>query len=491
MGITLADYTTVQDLNFTGFDAAILLFSQKQQMKVLRNKINNSRVGVRGSGVSFIDISNNEMRNIYGEAITFWPATNANITNNLIENVGIYPAVKGSYNAIRFGSDKPEASIKNVIANNVIRNVGYSGIMFRVGSGKPGEESIIEKNVIERALAILADGGAIYLQDCNGNIIRSNLILNTYGNKDSWREGLGFQENTAFAFGIVLFLDNNNGNQLLNNTIINADDGIHSGIPIKNTVIKGNTLYNNRLYQLSMAMGTYSGTASLNYDVQNNILYAIDPGQWTLDQTKRDQKNWLFGTFDNNFYGNPYYNSASGSNIGIYGGVEFHRYQLNEPAGNLLYNFDWWKTETGQDKNSKTDAEKWTVIKIGDKLYDVAQQLSPNLISNSTFDTAAPWEVMAGVITQEKKTGMDGGALHFVNDYSDASARLNNGHAIAFEKDQYYQLSFSTMRDTNNIVRVGVFDRTSTKGYKPLGGRYIFPLDRNAKIILICLNWMS
>lgn len=481
-GIAITDYTTIQDLTFSGYsDAAIFFSSQKQQMKSLRNKVLNTRVGVRGSGVSFVEVSNNEMRNIFGEAIVFWPATNATISGNLIENVGIYPAVKGSYNAIRFGSDNPTTSIKNVISKNVIRNVGYSGIMFRVGSGKAGEESVIEKNVIERALATLADGGGIYLQDCNGNIIRDNIIFDTYGNKDSWREGKGFQDYTAYAFGIVLFLDNNNGNQILHNTIYNTDDGIHIGSPIKNNVIKDNVLYNNRAYQMSVAMGTYTGTASLNYTVTNNIMYAIDPNQWTLGQTKRDQKNWLFGTFDNNFYGHPYYNSNYARSIGITSGVELYRLQSEDP-GTLVYSLDTWKTATGQDKNSKTDAEKWVALEIDNKLYDVAQVLSPNLISNSTFDaTATPWEVTAGAVTVEKRASMDGSALHLKNDYSDTLSRVNNGHGIAFEKDQYYQLSFSTSRDTDGMVRVGVYDRTSTKGFTQLGGRYIFPSGPKSK----------
>jgi parallel beta-helix repeat protein len=474
-GTTLTDYTTLQNLTFTGYsDAAVYLSSLKQQMKVLNNTITNSRVGVRGTGVSFVDISRNLIRDIYGEAVIFWPTTNTTVSYNLIENVGLNPSIKGGYNGIVMGSDKPTTSIKNVISNNILRNIGYSGIVFRVGSGKAGEESIIEKNVIERALALLADGGAIYLQDCHGNILRDNLIFNTYGNKDSWRDGVGFQDNSAYAFGIVMFLEND-GNQLLHNTIMNTDDGIHIGTPMKNNVIKDNTLYNNRLFQLTMAMGTYTGTASLNYNVQNNVLYALDPGQWTLGQTKRDQKNWLFGVFENNFYGHPYYNSNEGQGIGTTSGGELYRYQLLDPQS-AIFDLDWWKTETGYDKNSKTDAEKWVVVKINNELYDVGQVLSPNLVSNSTFEAdAAPWEVTAGTITQEKKAGMDGFTLHFKNDYSDSLSRVNNGHAIAFEKDQYYQLSFSSMRPTNAMMRVGIFDRTSKNGVKLLGGRYRFP----------------
>ena len=468
--MSVHQYTTIENLMFDGYSNKVLhLNSRSAQIELKNNIFTRSLKAVFGSGTSEIVITGNLFRDILDSAIVFWPTQQTTIEDNLFLNIGLSPQAPGEYNAIQLGSNEPETSYSHRIVNNHIKNVGYSGIMFRVGSNQAGKESVIERNIIEHALSTLADGGSIYLEDSNGVLIRDNLLLNARGNKTSWKRGQGFFPQTAFAFGFALYTSNNHNSQYLNNTVINHDDGFHATGSVRNNILKNNTFYANREQQAKIGMG--KATDNLGYQVTHNIFYNTDPIQYSLRQNA-PQQAWHYGQFDYNYYNHPYDNDfyALGGKSNetenfYYGGVQLFRWTDQEPY-NYFYNFETWQQLDDNDQHSKTDLQKWSVIKVNDALYEMDSPISENLIKNPDFETGIePWEVSGGKI--EAATKLDGQALKVINGHQSYFVRINNGEALPLQQDGYYMLRFSIEREAEAAIQVGIYNRVSQYSSKP------------------------
>ncbi|MCV6639158.1 right-handed parallel beta-helix repeat-containing protein [Candidatus Albibeggiatoa sp. nov. NOAA] len=468
--MSVHQYTTIENLHFDGYSDRILHLNSRSAQIYLKNNIfTRSLKAAFGSGTTEVVITGNVFRDILDSALRFWPTQQTTIEDNLFLNIGLSPQAAGEYNAILLGANEPETSHSHRIVNNHIKNVGYSGIVFRVGSNQAGKESIIERNIIEHALSTLADGGSIYLEDSNGVLIRDNLLLNAYGDKASWKRGQGFFPQTAFAFGFALYTSNNHNSQYLNNTVINHDDGFHATGSVRNNILKNNTFYGNREQQAKMGMG--KATDNLGYQVTHNIFYNTDPIQYSLRQNA-PQKAWHYGQFDYNYYNHPYNNnfyalggkSNEAENF-YYAGVQLYRWTDQEPY-NYFYNFNGWQQLDGNDQHSKTDLQKWSVIKIDDILYEMDSPITGNLIKNADFETGiSPWEVSGGQI--ETTTQLDGQALKVINSHQSYFVRVNNGEPLPLQQDGYYMLRFSIKREAEANIQVGIYNRVNQYSSKP------------------------
>jgi len=465
-------YTTVENIFFDGYsDRVFHLNSGSEHIYIKNNTFTRSLKALFASGTTDIVITGNLFRDMLDSGVIFWPTQRTTIEGNVFLNIGLSPQAKGEYNAIFLGANEPETSYSHRIANNHIKNVGYSGIVFRVGNKDADKISVIERNVIEHSLSILADGGSIYLESTNGILLRENILLNAIGNKDSWKLGNGFFPQTAFAFGFALYTSNNHNSQYIKNIVVNHDDGFHATGSVRNNVLTGNTFYGNREQQAKIGMG--DATDNLNYKVTENIFYNTDPIQYSMRQNAKNNA-WNYGTFNNNYYNHPYDNDfyALGGKSNetenfYYGGVQFFRWRAKTPY-NFFYNFDNWQQIDGNDNQSKTDKQKWTVVKVNEELYEADAPLSDNLISNTDFEAGIePWEVSGGTLEHATKTGLDNRSLKVVNSHKSFFVRINNGEPLALEKDAHYYLRFSIIREAEMPIQVGIYNRVNQYSSKP------------------------
>ena len=481
----LSNNITIQNLQIEGYNQkAVKITSTKQGIIVDSCSILNSYSGIIGSDNANVLITNNTLMNLFDVGISFWPATNTTISGNVLENIGLHPGVGGSFVGIKIGSGNPKTAIKNVISYNQLNNIGYAGIMFRVGDGNEKNANILENNVIKHALSVLADGGSVYMQSSNGIIVRNNILIDAIGNKESWNQGIGHKEYTSYAFGIAYYGENPN-NQIINNTIIDHDEAFHSSVDSENTVLTNNTFYNNSSYQAKFGIPKdFSG--NLKYTVKNNIFYANDPFSWVMRQNANNKNNFKFGDFANNYYCNPYsFNRYAGwylsNDAGNSAGSIIWRWQKTAPINRFL-DLASYKSLSKQDGNTKTDLEKWTVIKVGNDLYEAQNKLSGNYITNSTFDSAtAPWEVDTGIISAENKSGMNGKALRVQATTKDSRTRINSGTTIPLEEGQYYLFQFTIMSDDYTSIQVGHKEKINESSSKGFGDKMIFPVGPEKK----------
>lgn len=484
---TLNYNVTLENIQMAGFYAsAVPILTDATNVTVNQCVVWNSKGVIVGARTGKISITHNYFHDIFTTSISFWPTTETSIIGNTLVDIGLYPGVDGDYNGIKIGSNTPETSLKNVISYNVIKNVGYSGIMFRVGDGKAENSSVLEKNFIQGALTRLGDGGSIYLQDANGVIIKDNILTDAYGNKDSWNQGKGDFNYTAYAFGVVMYGDKNHNISLIGNTIMNHDEGLHQDPGGKNLVLQGNTFYNNRVYQVKVEMPASKSSGNMGYDFKNNVFYAAHPFQWTVRQNGNSAGNWDFGTLAGNYYCNPYYNTRYANDYNTDTtrnmGVETMR-SITKPSFYGIYSADQWRSAKNGDTTAKTDIEKWAVWTDMTKnafgntaLYEVDQLLSQNYITNGTFDTdSTPWEVHGGKVTVEAKAGLTGKALKVASDSSAYSVRLNNGQHVPFEVGATYAMIFSVVRDTDQAISVGPYLRKSLSSSSAIGDKFTFP----------------
>ena len=481
----LSNNLTIQNLHLEGYNQkAVEITYKKQGIVVDSCTILNSYAGIFGYENANILITNNTIMNIFDVGISFWPATNTTISGNVLENIGLHPGVGGSFIGIRIGSSTPKTAIKNVISYNQLNNIGYAGIMFRVGDGTVKNANILENNVIKHALSVLADGGSIYMQGSNGVIVRNNILIDAIGSKESWNQGIGHKAYTSYAFGIAYYGENPN-NQIINNTIIDHDEAFHSSPDSANTVLTDNTFYNNSSYQAKFGIPKdFSG--NLKYTVKNNIFYANDPFSWVMRQNANNNNNFKFGTFSNNYYCNPYsFNRYAGwylsKEAGDSAGSIIWRWQKTVPFNRFL-SLESYQNLSKQDANTKTDLEKWTVIKVGNDLYEMQDKLSGNYITNPNFDAAeAPWEVATGIISAENKSGMSGKALRVQTTSKEYRTRINSGVAIPFEEGQYYLFQFSIMSDDYTSIQVGHKEKINEGSSKGFGDKMVFPVGPEKK----------
>ncbi|WP_218932057.1 right-handed parallel beta-helix repeat-containing protein [Adhaeretor mobilis] len=258
------------------------------------------------------------------------------ITNNTVRDTGEFQRINASgigsniYGAIGTklrGND-------NVVSNNHFSDTGYSTITFS------GENTLIEQNLIENSNKIKDDGAAIYTYNPNGalpgsagSIIRFNIILDTQGAP----EGTANENFRSTSAGI--YLDENTHDVLVaNNTVSNSyERGIFVHRSFDNQVID-NTLYDNEGGQLRFSEGNNIPVSG--HTATGNIFFSLTPEQIGLSLSSQ-LSNPDFGTFDDNYFGNPYSEDVVEHKAGS--------------AGNATFTLAEWQAFSSQDSNSATN----------------------------------------------------------------------------------------------------------------------------------------
>jgi len=333
---SIADLCTINASNIT-IDG--LAFNGANENAITGNSTLRSNITIKNcsltlcgqfilSGINCTNflVHNNYAGNSNDSGISGGTGDGVIITNNTIENVGIYQGMGTLiYAGITTGENE-----NVLIQYNTVRNVGYVGISFY------GDNTRIKNNLIDTYCKIIDDGGGIYTYTgartaMVNDTIKGNIVLNGIGAKDGSSGNM-----TSTAIGI--YLDNNTKNvEVSYNTVANTDT---YGMLMNNPSyinIHHNTFYNNT----PQIRGTaFTGFAMTNNIVSNNIFFSKTATQGAMSLIATDENLLGFGTINNNTYARPMLPSGD-------------MFWTSQPsAAYVSRSFASWKSYLSQDANS-------------------------------------------------------------------------------------------------------------------------------------------
>ena len=350
--------------------------------------------------------------------------TNSVVENNTFQDIAMQPGLGenafGYFGLYILGNG-------NTVRSNDLENVGYSGIFIE-------GNTVVEKNVVRNAVAILNDGGGIYFDNATGALIQDNIVLDLLGDVTS--SGLS----QIICHGIFF------GNAVINNIIVRRNTVvgcIGSGIFVDHTMVstgiqvRDNVMFNNRA-QLSITdYSNYNGPgASPPYYVgqyndvyTGNIMYSVSPDQYCMEQFNMHSSSNIveFGSFSNNRYFNAY-NEMS---------IRVARVGSNQ----VIYSLERWQFERGQDQGS-------TRHPLRQELFEVVEELSANMVPNGDFNTnVSSWSgwPSQGQVTHDNAM-LDNGSLkvNFTNGSTSPEFYLrHNPTAASVQSGFWYELRYT------------------------------------------------
>ncbi len=347
--------------------------------------------------------------------------------NNQITNTAMYPVYGVRYDGFYQGLGINVAGKGYTVRQNTVEKSSHAGI-FVTNDGY----HLVEQNTIRDALLLLNDGGALVLNS-DGNTIRQNLIFDAVGNIDESNGcasmtqtpcahhssyGMGIGSNPGFKDNVI------DGNTIANN----PDIGIRLNAFV-NTIVRNNVLYNN---DPQIAIEDKFGVSQNNL-VEGNFIYSLRPDQlgFALMDTSHSEQ----GTFDNNFYCNPYS-------------------QIMLSREKQPYALAHWQSKFAYEKNSRQcdiHLPEYTISNPG-----------PNLILNSTFDTdVSNWSdsLSATISYDPSQALLDGGSLKMV--YQGTSGNANViPNSFSLVANQNYRLKFSVVGNGFGNILLRVSDTT-------------------------------
>ena len=231
---------------------------------------------------------------------------NSTVDHCQLNDIALHPGL-GESNWGYFGIRATGSDM--VFSNNRLEHIGYIGMVTE-------QNSLVEHNVVKHALAILNDGGGIAMDNADGMIVRENLVMDLDGEFESVAP-----EHTSFfsiCHGIYF------GNITIKNTLVEKNTVANcssSGIHVDHTMVstgnqvRDNVLFNNGV-QLSISdYSNYNGPGAappyhvpaFNGQYTGNVMYCVRKDQLCMKQLHVYGANWVdYGTFDGNFYFNPY-----------------------------------------------------------------------------------------------------------------------------------------------------------------------------------------
>ncbi|NJO17901.1 MAG: right-handed parallel beta-helix repeat-containing protein, partial [Thioploca sp.] len=326
----------------------------------------------------------------------------------------MYPGYGARSKGIYEGTAIDAAGEGYIFRRNRIDYTGWVGLSL----SKNGHH-LAENNIISHSLAVLNDGGAIFIGSSN-NIIRGNFLFDSIGNVGQ-SNGCFLGNNPCYhlpSFGMGIGADKGFVNNVIeNNTIYNNhDNGIRLNV-FKNTSVKNNVLYNNERAQIY-----FDKDPADNNLVENNIMYSLTPEQLGLSLSKDGQGN----QFDNNYYCNPY------SEI------------VFSPSADLAL---WQRQHPQYEVHSRQCGEHFD--------YQITNTNTTDAVVTGTFDNdLAGWSGVS-ISHDPSKAGLDGGSLKVT--FADAQKTILP-ERFPLVAGQLYWLKFSVMANDLGVIVVQVSD---------------------------------
>jgi uncharacterized repeat protein (TIGR02059 family) len=323
------DYITIDNIHFRGSSSSMIDFTISA----------NDHVIVQNSQLSFSGLNAINLRGDYGN-VTNCLISSCNqtaimavgdhhrITSNIVEKVGL---IAGQ---AFWGNLANGIAINNndcLIKNNVIRNIGYSGIKL----SSTADIITIQQNFVHDILLTLNDGAGIYTAGAGtSRKIDGNIILNVKGNSD----GTPYPDR-HIARGIYLDVNSTNVT-VTNNTVAHCSEGGYMIHRSAQNRFENNTAFNNG-YGMFFQNNTVSSIR--NNTIINNIFFAKSSSQLALKFYSGTDDIPAFGTADNNYYSRP-----------IDDDEVFNTYSPS--SGSKYRTLAGWQAFTSQDRNSKKSA---------------------------------------------------------------------------------------------------------------------------------------
>lgn len=301
--VTNQNNITFQDITFKGSNQNAFELSNTQGVQILTCDILFSGAdAVLALGCNNLHVEGCTIYHTNNCALELRNSWGAIIKNNQIKCTGIFAGMgkgdSGSYEAILMDGDN------EVVELNTIDSTGYIPITFR------GNVNFIKNNFISNYNLVKDDGGGIYTWNniagappTYGSKIIGNILLNGIGAKE------GTDDLSYGASNGIYMDDNTAGVEITGNTVANC--GLY-GLYVHNgheLTISNNTFYNSSS-QLVLAHDNYAAYAPIrNVSMTNNIFFSKDNSQLVAEFKTPDNDIANFGTFNNNFYCRPAYES--------------------------------------------------------------------------------------------------------------------------------------------------------------------------------------
>jgi parallel beta-helix repeat protein len=348
--------------------------------------LNAARFGVRANASSSAKLNAVLIRNSGAQGVQAEYAQNLTILNSTLEN-------SGNVGTLRTSPPPEEYQLYGIncygcravtIQDNTVKNAGYIAIRADPPpTPAPNTPNRIVGNYIENACTLLDDCGAIYTfgrtletnpgdpagYPNRGQII-NNIINHVRGNPN------GRIEAESSAQGIYLD-DYANGVEVIGNTVIDANNGIQLHLS-KNNIVRQNTLFANRGYQIWMQEDVSDGNAGAcppdganclrNNVIQGNLLFPTN-GNVSVRAESGYATVTDFAHYDQNRYANLYASR-----------IVSEAYQTGNQSIDKSYSLAQWQAARREDLTSSVFKQ------FGVAPYRIVNLPGvTNLVSNSTF----------------------------------------------------------------------------------------------------------
>ncbi|NJO18267.1 MAG: right-handed parallel beta-helix repeat-containing protein, partial [Thioploca sp.] len=325
----------------------------------------------------------------------------------------MYPGYGARSKGIYEGTAIDAAGEGYIFRRNRIDYTGWVGLSL----SKNGHH-LAENNIISHSLAVLNDGGAIFIGSSN-NIIRGNFLFDSIGNVGQ-SNGCFLGNNPCYhlpSFGMGIGADPGYSNNVIeNNTIYNNhDNGIRLN-QFTNTTIKNNVLYNNERAQIY-----FDKDPSANNVVENNIMYSLTAEQRGLSFPAANEGQG--NQFDNNYYHNPY------SEI------------VFNPSATLAL---WQQLHPTYEIHSHQCSEHFD--------YQITNTNTTDAIINATFDNDA----LSWGTHESNSVGLDGGSLKVT--LTGGQTTTISSPRFNLVAGQLYRLKFSIIANNSGVITVMLSD---------------------------------
>ena len=442
-------YIRIEDLCFQGQTASGVSTETSHYVTVTGCTFRYLYHAISSTGTNNV-YTNNTIHDTYATAVRIFSEVNTVVENNTLTDVGVRPGMGENwwgYMGIRINGEG------TVVRNNRLNHVGYIGI---IAEGN----TLVERNVVEHATAILNDGAGIAFDHCDGLTIRDNIVLDM----DCDLTSVATNHHAYYKIGFGIYF----GNTSIRNTTVERNtvarcDG--AGIHVDHTqVSQGNIIRNNVLFdngiQLSLSdMSNTTGPGAAppyhvpQYDdvYSGNVLYSVRPEQLLMRHFNVYSADPVeFGTFSNNRYFAPY------NEVGIF--------IFNTFSGKQEYfTMEQWQESRVTDQGTTRSPLRMSK-------YRVDAVSTPNMITNAAFDTNVSgwegWPTEATILRNDSL--LDNGALrlHFLNNNTYDVHFLHPTAMVALQDNEMYRYSFSIQSDIRGQVQAAV------RGQSQLGGPY-------------------
>ena len=446
-------------------DAALRL-SVTTQVEVADCVFSDTWQAIKSTG-SNQNFHHNTVQRTFATAV-FLLDDNSTFANNTVMDVALIPGL-GENNWGYIGLRCTGSNV--VVSDNRFTDIGYIAMVIE-------RNSLVERNVVTRALVTLNDGGGIAFDNADGMIIRNNIVRDLSGNIES--SAPNYSSYIPMCHGIYFGNISIKNTRVEKNTVSNC---LGSGIHVDHTMvssgnrIEDNVLFNNTI-QLSISdFSNCNGPgATAPYhvpafnDVYNgNVLYCLGKDQLCMRQYHVNGANWVdYGTFTNNRYFNPY-NDRS---------IFLH----NTYSGTVKYfTLERWQADRNEDLNSTRSP-----LYLPD--MDVSEVFGGTTVPNGSFNSNvngwSGWPTQ-GQLTHNT-TKLDGGALkvNFTNNATYNTFGLKHDTNVPVQSGSWYRMRFSIVSDMMGEVLVGFKGLSQVSGPQMEGSRYI-PFDANRRDVTL------